>query len=308
MTVTASGAFVPRELSNIGDNELSVGPHADQLIRSRQSVSRSSSVEWVAKSKVVGKGSKRDGPCARPRSVGPFAPRPFLPSGLSARYFATNEINILRRWGFADTNMTVQMSEQTQKAKSRQSVKEWVALALFLATTALLVTLPASSLPWWLCFAGFGPFYTWAIVAMTEAEEIEPEVGGLSQPWRVAVGATTQKNYIYVNNIAFLLKKPLIIFLLLIFFALSASAIRYLRFGDGRANWQTADRSSAGLLPPASSNPDAIIRVFAARTVRWRSIFAVHTWIVVKEKDAATYSRYDYTAWGGPDTHERFCA
>ena len=103
-----------------------------------------------------------------------------------------------------------------------------------------------------------------------------------------------------MNNIAFLLKKPLIIFLLLIFLPLSASAIRYLRFGDGRANWQTADRSSAGLLPPASSNPDAIIRVFAARTVRWRSIFAVHTWIVVKEKDAATYSRYDYTAWGDP--------
>ena len=40
--------------------------------------------------------------------------------------------------------------------------------------------------------------------------------------------------------------------------------------------------------------------MFAARTVRWRSIFAVHTWIVVKEKGAATYSRYDYTAWGDP--------
>ena len=103
-----------------------------------------------------------------------------------------------------------------------------------------------------------------------------------------------------MDNIPFLSKKPLIIFLLLIFLPLSASAIRYLWFGDGRANWQTADRSSAGLLPPASSNPDAIIMVFAARTVRWRSIFAVHTWIVVKEQDAATYSRYDYTAWGDP--------
>jgi hypothetical protein len=43
-----------------------------------------------------------------------------------------------------------------------------------------------------------------------------------------------------------------------------------------------------------------MIRVFAARTVRWRSIFAVHTWIVVKEKDAPTYTRYDCTAWGDP--------
>jgi hypothetical protein len=29
-------------------------------------------------------------------------------------------------------------------------------------------------------------------------------------------------------------------------------------------------------------------------------VFAVHTWIVVKEKGASSYSRYDYTAWGDP--------
>jgi hypothetical protein len=98
----------------------------------------------------------------------------------------------------------------------------------------------------------------------------------------------------------FLLKKPLILFLLLLFVPLAASAVRYLCLGDGRGNWQTADRSSAGLLPLASSHPDALNRVFAARTVRWRSIFAVHTWIVLKERDATSYSRYDYTAWGEP--------
>jgi hypothetical protein len=48
--------------------------------------------------------------------------------------------------------------------------------------------------------------------------------------------------------------------------------------------------------------------VFAARTVRWRSIFAVHTWIVVKERGAATYSRYDYTAWGEPIRSNGFAA
>ena len=53
-------------------------------------------------------------------------------------------------------------------------------------------------------------------------------------------------------------------------------------------------------LPAATSSPDAVIRVFAARTVRWRSIFAVHTWIVVKKKGATSYTRYDYTAWGEP--------
>jgi hypothetical protein len=96
------------------------------------------------------------------------------------------------------------------------------------------------------------------------------------------------------------LKKPLLILLFLLLAPIAASAARYLWLGDGRGNWQTADRSSAGLLPPASTHPEAMIRVFAARTVRWRSIFAVHTWIVVKEKDGPTYTRYDYTAWGDP--------
>ena len=91
-----------------------------------------------------------------------------------------------------------------------------------------------------------------------------------------------------------------VLLLMLVVVPIAASAARYLWLGDGRGNWQTADRSSVGLLPPAAANPDAMVRVFAARTVRWRSIFAVHTWIVVKEKGAASYSRYDYTAWGDP--------
>lgn len=96
------------------------------------------------------------------------------------------------------------------------------------------------------------------------------------------------------------LKKPLLIFLFLVFAPLAASAARYVWLGDGRGNWQTADRSSAGLLPSASDRPEPVIRVFGARTVRWRSIFAVHTWIVVKDKNAPAYTRYDYTAWGEP--------
>ena len=37
-------------------------------------------------------------------------------------------------------------------------------------------------------------------------------------------------------------------------------------------------------------------------------IFAVHTWIVVKERDASRYSRYDYTAWGDPIRVDGFAA
>lgn len=95
------------------------------------------------------------------------------------------------------------------------------------------------------------------------------------------------------------MKKSVLIFLLLILAPVSVSAASYL-LGDARGNWQTADRSSAGLLPNPSAHPDALIRVYAARTVRWRGIFAVHTWIVLKERGAPRYSRYDYTAWGDP--------
>jgi uncharacterized protein DUF3750 len=96
------------------------------------------------------------------------------------------------------------------------------------------------------------------------------------------------------------LKKLLIIFLVVVFVPIAASAIRYLWLGEGRGSWQTADRSSAGLLPAAAAHPDALIRVFAARTVRWSGIFAVHSWITVKEKGSDYYTRYDYTAWGEP--------
>ncbi|KJC46687.1 hypothetical protein UP09_11695 [Bradyrhizobium sp. LTSP885] len=100
----------------------------------------------------------------------------------------------------------------------------------------------------------------------------------------------------------------MIAFLLLVFVPIGISAGRYYWFADTRGSWQTADRSSAGLLPPASSHPEALIRVFAARTVRWRGIFAVHTWIVVKEAGASNYSRYDYTAWGEPIRVNGFAA
>jgi hypothetical protein len=88
---------------------------------------------------------------------------------------------------------------------------------------------------------------------------------------------------------------------------LGVSAVKYW-LGDRSVDWQTADRSSAGILPAPSNHPDAMVRVFAARTVRWRGIFAVHSWIVVKERNASRYTRYDYTAWGDPIRVNGFAA
>lgn len=101
--------------------------------------------------------------------------------------------------------------------------------------------------------------------------------------------------------------KSVAIFLILIFVPIGVSAGRYW-FSESRGSWQTADRSSAGLLPSPSSHPGAIIRVYGARTLRWKSIFAIHTWIVVKEANASSYTRYDYTAWGEPIRTNGFAA
>ena len=94
-------------------------------------------------------------------------------------------------------------------------------------------------------------------------------------------------------------KLALGLFLLLFILPLAISAVHYRASGIG-AGWQTADRSSAGLLPRASDHPDAIVRIFAAQTVRWRGVFATHCWLVFKPEGAASYTRYDYTAWGAP--------
>ena len=99
----------------------------------------------------------------------------------------------------------------------------------------------------------------------------------------------------------------MIALLLLLVVPIGASAAKYW-LGDRSVNWQVADRTSAGLLPDPSAHPDALVRVFAARTVRWRGIFAVHCWIVVKEANAPRYTRYDYTAWGEPIRINGFAA
>ncbi|WP_322517610.1 DUF3750 domain-containing protein [Rhodopseudomonas palustris] len=101
------------------------------------------------------------------------------------------------------------------------------------------------------------------------------------------------------HPVQILVRRLVILLLLLLIVPIVVSAGKY-ALGDRSVSWQAADRSSAGLLPPAAAHPEALVRVFAARTVRWRGIFAVHSWIVVKPANATRYTRYDYTAWGEP--------
>ena len=88
---------------------------------------------------------------------------------------------------------------------------------------------------------------------------------------------------------------------LLIVFALPVAAKALLWSLEERPrNWWEARWTSAGILPAAASDPQPHVYVFAARTGSWRSIFAVHTWIVVKPADAGSYTRYDVTGFGRP--------
>jgi hypothetical protein len=93
---------------------------------------------------------------------------------------------------------------------------------------------------------------------------------------------------------------PKIRLTLVIVFLLPVAAKAVLwSFAEPR-NWRTARWSSAGILPEAAADPEARVTVFAARTGGWRSIFAVHTWIVVKPAGADDYTRYEVTGFGSP--------
>ncbi len=80
---------------------------------------------------------------------------------------------------------------------------------------------------------------------------------------------------------------------------LCAHAVYHVRKGGPSSYWE-ADWSSTGLLPKAADHPAAMVRVYAARTGRWRGIFAVHTWIVIKDRNGQSYQRFDKVGWGTP--------
>ena len=102
-----------------------------------------------------------------------------------------------------------------------------------------------------------------------------------------------------------MLRIAILAFVLVYLVPIAASAALYWLRNDV-ADWRTADRTSAGLLPPAAQNREAVVRVFSARTVSWRGIVASHAWIVIKDPGAPAYQRFDYTAWGMPIWIDRF--
>ncbi len=62
-------------------------------------------------------------------------------------------------------------------------------------------------------------------------------------------------------------------------------------------DWRTASRAAMGLAPNPATTPEPVVQVYAARAVRWRGYFGVHTWIAVKPRDAADFTVYEVAGW-----------
>lgn len=72
--------------------------------------------------------------------------------------------------------------------------------------------------------------------------------------------------------------------------------------------WRGANWSSSGLLPEAATVPEARVMIIAARTGRWKSIFAEHMALVLKPAGADHWTRYDVVGWGEPVRRDAYAA
>ena len=62
-------------------------------------------------------------------------------------------------------------------------------------------------------------------------------------------------------------------------------------------DWRTASRESAGLAPSPSTDREAILQIYGARTWGWRGWFAIHTWIAAKPTNGTSYTVYEVIGW-----------
>jgi len=75
----------------------------------------------------------------------------------------------------------------------------------------------------------------------------------------------------------------------------AACSVTYLGYSGeiGGRDWRTASREPAGLAPDPATTPEAVVQVYAARTIRWRGYFGVHTWIAVKPSGAGEFTVHE---------------
>ncbi len=92
----------------------------------------------------------------------------------------------------------------------------------------------------------------------------------------------------------------MVLTLLALFLLPVATRATFHAFAGGPHSWRDADWSSVGSLPPAREFPEARLLILSAHTGGWKGVVAVHSWIVLKPKDARSWTRYDVVGWGNP--------
>ncbi|PCI02991.1 MAG: hypothetical protein COB78_11950 [Hyphomicrobiales bacterium] len=104
-----------------------------------------------------------------------------------------------------------------------------------------------------------------------------------------------------------LLRRLILMFVFVFLAPLAVHAVVYSQ-GEWPSSWRTADWSSSRTLPSPQQNTDAMVRIYSARTGRWKGIFAVHSWLVIKRQSETQYHRYDVVGWGRPVRHNDYAA
>lgn len=118
--------------------------------------------------------------------------------------------------------------------------------------------------------------------------------GRCGQTGSVAAGQFTRKSLLEAKG--WVMFTRIAFFLLLFLLGLPLCAVLSGQASLGR-DYRTADRSSAGIAPPAESTPEAVVQVYAARALNWRGIFGVHTWIATKRENATHYTVHQVIGW-----------
>ena len=79
---------------------------------------------------------------------------------------------------------------------------------------------------------------------------------------------------------------------------LAVSVLAWQAAAAQAADWRSARRDSSGQAPDPALTREAVIQVYAARAVRWRGAFGVHTWTAVKAQNAERYTRFEVMGFG----------
>lgn len=100
----------------------------------------------------------------------------------------------------------------------------------------------------------------------------------------------------------------IVIFAVVFLFPVGVSFALWETVPDRPSSWREANWSSSGTLPDPSSEESAVVHFMAAKTGRWKGAFSVHSWIVMKDRKAKSYDRYEVVGWGTPVRQNAYAA